>query len=171
MILIAQIRLTSRFLGSGKPQKGIRKLRMLGDTMVEINRKEWLIDLQNASRNLKLDVDLHNSVVLPEGILAPSVHLYRRVYSGVKVDFFESLRENTILTFDLMLRDECPNCPTLDQFKDILTVDGEYYGISQWGNKFGYGKFKVENLYDRYAQNNHEPSNLKTSVSSTAGEP
>lgn len=151
MIVISQVRLTSHFLGELKPDnRGVRRFRMDGKGRVAVNQNQWLEDLLFATRTIKLDLKIHSTIVPPEGILPASVHLHRRTYSGAHVEFFESFRKGTILTFDMLVHEDRPKCPNVEQLRTLLELVGEYRGISQWGNKFGFGRFTVLSVKDRY---------------------
>ena len=157
MIVIVQVRLTSHFLGELKPDsRGVRRFRMGDRQQVSVNQTAWLDDLVFASHSLKLDLNVRKTVQPPQGLIPASIHLYRRVYSGVQVDFFESFRKGTILTFDMLLQDHLPKCPDLLQLEQMMILVGKHCGISQWGRKFGFGRFDVVSLRDRFT-NSVEP--------------
>lgn len=151
MIVIVQVRLTSHFLGELKPDnRGVRRFKMDGKGRVAVNQNQWLEDLLFAARTMKLDLKIHSTVTPPEGLLPASIHLHRRTYSGAHVEFFESFRKGTILTFDMLMHEDRPKCPTHNQLRSLMELVGEYRGISQWGNKFGFGRFELIDLKDRY---------------------
>ncbi len=151
MIVIAQVRLTSHFLGELKPDhRGVRRFRMDGKGRVFVNQNQWLEDLLFAARTMKLDIKVQSTIVPPEGLLPASIHLHKRTYSGAHVEFFESFRKGTILTFDMLVHEDRPKCPTVPQLGSLLELVGEYRGISQWGSKFGFGRFAVVGIKDRY---------------------
>jgi hypothetical protein len=163
MLAIVQVRLTSHFLGELKPDsRGVRRFKMNIRSMVSVNQTGWLEDMVFAAHTMKLEVNVRKTIVPPEGILPASIHLLRRTYSGAHVEFFESFRKGTILTFDMVLHDEKPRCPTLEQLGRILEFTGDHCGISQWGKKFGFGRFLVVNVIDRYATNGELPASDKT---------
>lgn len=151
MILIAHVRLTSHFLGEMKPDhRGIRRFKLDSFGRAAVNQNQWLEDLVFAARSLKLDLKVTTTMVPPEGISMGTIHLHRRTYSGAKVDFFEAFLKNTILTFDLVLHDDRPKCPTIEDTRRMLEIVGQYRGISQWGSRFGFGRFKVLEVRDRF---------------------
>lgn len=164
MLVIAQVRLTSHFLGELKPDnRGVRRFKMNArkPNLVAVNQTGWLDDLVAAAHTMKMGVNVRKTVVPPDGILPASVHLLRRTFSGAHVEFFESFRKGAILTFDLMVHDEKPNCPSMDQLHQILEFTGEHFGISQWGKKFGFGRFSLLKLVDRYPSTDEPPSSDK----------
>jgi hypothetical protein len=147
MMLIVQLRLTSHFLGELRPDHGgIRRFKKDKSGRVFVNQKFWQDQLSLAARNLNFDVDVRGTVNPPPSILSPSVHFYRRVYSQVNVELFESFLKNTIITFDLMIREDLPKCPSLDQLWALWSFTGEHLGLSQFGSKFGFGRFRLETL-------------------------
>lgn len=167
MIVITQVRLTSHILGELKPDdRGIRRFRMNDRRQIHVNQVQWLDDLVFAAHNLKLGLSVRKTVIPPPGIVPASIHLYRRVYSGAKVEFFESMRKGTVLTFELVLQDHLPKCPTLEQLKQILAVHGEYCGISQWGSKFGFGRFVLVDVRDRFSNSAPPPEPDETPFAS-----
>jgi len=159
MLVIVQVRLTSHFLGELKPDnRGVRRFKMNAKRMVAVNQTGWLDDLVFAAHTMKLEVNVRKTVVPPDGILPASIHLLRRTFSGAHVEFFESFRKGAILTFDMVVHDEKPRCPSIAQLREILAFTGEHCGISQWGKKFGFGRFVVVNVTDRYAPQDDTPS-------------
>ena len=151
MLVVTQVRLTSPFLGELKPdQKGVRRFNLNDRRWIAVNQTGWLDDCVLAAMTLKQQVDVRKTVVPPTGIMPASIHLFRRTYSGACVEFFESLRKGAILTFEMLIRDDRPRSPSLDQLRAILMFQGEHCGISQWGKKFGFGRFELVEVRDRY---------------------
>ncbi len=146
-MLIVQLRLTSHLLGELRPDRGgIRRFKKDRLGRVFVNQKFWQEQLGLAARNLQVDVDVRGTVTPPPSILPASIHLYRRIYSQVHVELFESFRTGTVLTFDLLVREDLPKCPSLEQLWAIYGFAGEHLGLSQFGSKFGFGRFCVETL-------------------------
>lgn len=151
MLVVTQVRLTSPFLGELKPDsKGVRRFKLNDRRWIAVNQTGWLDDYVLAAMTLKQQVDVRKTVVPPAGIMPASVHLFRRTYSGACVEFFESLRKGAILTFEMLIRDDRPRSPSLDQLRALLAFQGEHCGISQWGKKFGFGRFELVDARDRY---------------------
>ena len=147
MICIVQVRLTSHWLGESKPDhRGMRRFKTGRNNLVEVNQKFWQDQFARAARNLQLDLDIRRTLMPPPGILPASIHLYRRVYSQVCVEFFESFRKGTILNFELMIREDLPKHPQGGQLKAILGFTGQHLGLSQFGSKFGFGRFDLLNV-------------------------
>jgi hypothetical protein len=139
---ILQLRLTSHLLGELRPDhNGIRRFKKDKQGRMFVNQRTWQDQLQLAARNLQMDVDIRRTVIPPESIICASVHLFRRVYSQVNIELFESFRKGTILTFDVMVRDDLPKHPREEQVRSIFEFTGEKLGLSQFGSKFGFGRF------------------------------
>lgn len=145
MLLEIKIRLDSPFLGE-KPKNGhgIRRFRRLHNGQVDAKPQIWRENLKLAARQLILDVDIDRTVVPPDGIDPASIHLYRRTYSGTKVELFESFRSGTVITMEFLLREDLPKHPDPDELTRILNCTGRYFPVSQFGGKFGFGKFHME---------------------------
>jgi hypothetical protein len=143
-MLIVQLRLTSHLLGELRPDhNGIRRFKKDKQGRMFVNQRTWQDQFQLAARNLQMDVDIRRTVIPPESLLCASVHLYRRVYSQVNIELFESFRKGTILTFDMMVRDDLPRSPKDEDMRSILRFTGERLGLSQFGSKFGFGRFAL----------------------------
>lgn len=174
MTLTVQIRLTSAFLGELPPdQNKIRRFRRTVNQLVEVNQNQWRSTFAIAAKDLGLNVDIRRTVLPPEGLIAASVHLYRRVYSKVYVDLFESFRARTILTFDLRILDDLPRHPTRMEMAGILRYTGQYLGLSPFGSvKFGFGRFELltfEPVNPTIFLNPDEPSTHQNSVPTQPG--
>jgi len=144
MIILIKIRLTSPILGENRlDSRGVRKFKKRSGGDILIDKRHWNEQLDTAKGILKLPVN-NSCVIIPDKYVSPTLHLYRRRFSGTKIELFESIRTGTVLTFELATREDQPNCPTLDQIEKMLVVIGEHLGLSQWGSKFGFGRFKVQ---------------------------
>lgn len=142
MILVVKIKLTQPLLGELKPdQKGLRRFKKLNGR-IHVNILEWQTKLADAAKQLGYTVDV--SAVIPQPHYLPaSVHTYRRIWSRVHCEVFECFRKGTVLTLEFLIREEQKRCPTPHELKRMFEVCGEYLGLSQWGSKFGYGRFEV----------------------------
>ena len=145
MLLTVKIRLTRPYLGELKPDnRGVRRFKRFNNG-VHVNTAFWQSQLQLAARNIHADVDA-KTIQPPREIFPASIHLYRRIFSQVRMELFESFRKGTVLTMDFIVREDLPKCPNPDQFKTMLSFVGEYLGLSQFGSAFGFGLFIVENV-------------------------
>lgn len=103
-----------------------------------------------AARSLALEIN-PDAIQPPRGIVPATIRLHHRRWSGAHTETFECFQTGTILTVHFLLDPDMPKCPTLDQFRLLLGVVGEWMGLTQWGgwqagkkNTFGYGVFRVE---------------------------
>ena len=144
MTLNVKLRLTSPFLGEMLPDRsGVRRFRKQGNCIL-IDSGHWLEQFRQAAHFTGTRVDCA-AVFPPSVLLAASYHNYRREYSKVKVEHFESFRKGTILSTQLEIMNK-PQAPTLEQMKHILDYVGAQLGLSPWGSKFGFGRFEVYEL-------------------------
>ena len=131
-----------------------------GDIATDAIRWHWAIS--EASNALGFaDVDAH-SVLIEQSFKKPAFELYSRIWyhenkSGKKTrkqDLFESIRVGAVLSFNFMVTQSCDprgsdsgkRPPSVEELINIFTVIGSNIGISPWGSKFGYGRFKVLSL-------------------------
>lgn len=160
MFLNVQIKLTSEFLGQKRQRDGVRIFSK------DKNKILWLVDLQQwswafkeAASALEFNEVDTSSIRVATGILLPTLALHRRRYTpergksrGMQEEMFESFRENSVITFQVLItsamEEKKPGRrpPSLGEFESILAFVGEMVGLSPWGNKFGYGRFKVINI-------------------------
>ncbi len=145
MLLEVKLRLTSPFLGSKPPDDAsIRRLVKNGKGImfpVDTFKQDVLTAISVTG------VDAHpQAIYAPIGFTSPSLHLYRRTYSAFKVDLFESIRTGTILTLEMGIDTGLKPAMSVDAFNTIMAWIGEQKGISQFGSKFGFGKFRVVTL-------------------------
>jgi hypothetical protein len=150
MIVEIKIKLTTPILGELNPDsRGVRRFRKTkhgGE--IAINSQSWQSQWDSACKMLSLN-NINTNTILPQASYAsPSIHLYRRVYSKIKVEFFESIRAGTVLTMQAGIRSELPGAPDFKQFENIIKTTGQYFGISQWGSKFGFGRYNLISLID-----------------------
>lgn len=147
-----KLKLESPILGE-KRDKDVRRLNKKNDYII-INKEQWATKFFKSATDLGLVVDL-NSIRFDESYLSPSIHLYRRKYNKIKFELFECLRTGTVITTYLLL-DNNPAFPiTDDEVNSILGHMGKYYGITEWGEKFGYGRFKVLELTNKRNEANN----------------
>ena len=110
--------------------------------MVKVNVQMWSEQLRQAASDLRLHVDT-TQIMPPDKMIPASVHLYVRRYSKVKLDNFESFRTGTVLSLEFVTREGAHRSPSLEQFTKLLDCTGKWYGLSPWGNKFGFGRFDL----------------------------
>lgn len=167
MIILIKIRLTSPILGENrKDPRGIRTFKKRSGGDIAVDRRHWNEQFEVAKGILKLPVS-NSHIILPDKYLSPTLHLYRRRFSGTQTELFESVRTGTVLTFELATREDQPNCPTIDHIEKMLVVIGEHLGLSQWGSKFGFGRFEVKLC----TQKNVNASNSQPADNLVVGQP
>jgi hypothetical protein len=142
MLLDIRVKIVKPWLGSLSPDHGgIRRFRMDGELMA-VHAEYWREQLRVAAMQLHYPINV-STLHPPAGIRPPSIHLFRRIFSKRRVELFESFRAGTVLTFDFMVREDQAKCPDVLQFKNMFRFVGEYLGLSQFGSKFGFGRFEL----------------------------
>ena len=152
MISEFKLKLRSPFLGSEIPGNGgIRKIAKDVNGLVLLDRELIRLNLEIARQTLKMRVNVKEGVNPPCRLLPAQTFVFRRTYGASRSELFEIYRSGTVLTlaFDLL---KIPQAPTEAQLRELLGWVGQHLGISQFGAKFGYGRFQV--LPDAYAMDN-----------------
>jgi hypothetical protein len=153
MLCEIKIRLTQPMLGQQRDPSGIRRFTRTSAAALAIDHERWIWAFNEAAKALHLEVDtsaLHPS----DGIASPTIVLYNRKWVDRKSgserqrqEMFESVRKGTVLTFRLAVTgSQLLPAPTPDEVKALFSYIGEFIGISQWGNRFGYGRFTVDTV-------------------------
>ena len=159
MLFEVKLRLTRHMLGQQRTTDGVRRFTRVrsDDTRISIDLQHWSWAFREAADALHLPVNI--ATLYPAaGIAAPTLVMYTRRWTTrtpegrerQQSEIFEAIQGGTVLTFQLM---SAPGPEKADGLaascKDIealLNFVGEFIGISQWGNKYGYGRFRVESL-------------------------
>lgn len=143
-----KLRLTSHVLGENQmDHRQIRRFRRFNGE-IHVNKKDWRLKIALAARQLQFErpVDVENTVHPPDSYRPASIYVIRRVFNAQKVEYFEYMKKGNILTIEFMIREDIPKHPNPHQFKAILNLVGNSMGFSQWGSKFGFGRFRVEGM-------------------------
>lgn len=139
MILTNKLILTSAFLGSkvveGRPRSLLRYNNDPG-----IIHPIWFRAFEQAASDLKVVFD-RETVVLPPSFKATKYVEVLRTFNKTHKERFEAIPEGEPIIFDVRL-DETRLAP--ETYAKLLSIVGEHYGVSQWGSKFGYGRFQVD---------------------------
>lgn len=145
MLITTRLRLTSPFLGSLKlDNKGVRRFEtQRGEVVVRI--PFWQFQFQIAANELHYDVDA-KTIEPPLHFRPATIHLYERIYSRVNVEWFESFKSGTVLTLDFLVKHQEKRAPDPVKLLAIMRFTGDRLGLSQWGSKFGFGRFEVLSL-------------------------
>lgn len=141
MVIIAKIKLTSPILGElKKDHNGVRQLKKTAGRVL-INTEEWREKFKKAARILGTHINAA-AIMTEPGYECPTLRLYRRRFNQVNVDIFESISKGTVLTLKFAIAD-LPKAPTSEQIYALLETMGTFMSLSQWGEKYGYGRFEV----------------------------
>ena len=142
MVIQTYVKLDTPILGELKQDStGVRRFKKIQGN-IYINQFHWKEQLGVSMKMLKLTTD--SNTILPEAsYVCPTIILYRRTYSKMHVELFEACRKGCQLTWQFCIRDDLAHAPTLEQFADVFALTGKYLGLSQFGSKFGFGKFSV----------------------------
>lgn len=151
MLFEIKIRLNTPMLGQQRDPSGIRRFTRAAGNALAIDLERWIWAFNEAAKALHLEV--YTGALHPAaGISAPTLVFYNRRWIDRKQgketprsEMFESVRKGTVLTFRVAVTDgqELP-APNAEHLKHLFSYIGEFIGISQWGNRFGYGRFAVE---------------------------
>jgi len=159
MLFEVKLRLTRHMLGQQRTTDGVRRFTRVrsDDNRISLDLQHWSWALREAATSLHLPVNI--STLYPaSGIVVPTLVMYTRRWTTKAADgrerpqseMFEAIRDGTVLTFQLVStagpeKSDGP-APDVAQITALLNFVGEFIGISQWGNKYGYGRFRVEAL-------------------------
>jgi hypothetical protein len=142
MLLEAKLRLTSPFLGEKRADdRGIRRLLLVNGN-VAIRDQAWKETWDTACRHTQIRI-APVCACQPCPFPPATIHLFRRCYNATNADLFESFRKGTVLTLSFLLDEQIIGCPSPEQVKTLYGFVGEHLGISQWGSKFGFGRFQL----------------------------
>ncbi len=149
------LRLEEPFLGDQFTRTGSpRRFRRASNSeWLALSIPQWHWALNTAARALgkRFDADL---IRLPESILPPKLVLYNRNFSGPSgqrcVESFEAIPTRAIITLEVMIGmpegKEDDEDATITDVIDMFELVGRTIGLSPWGSRFGYGRFKLENF-------------------------
>jgi hypothetical protein len=156
MLYESKIKLTSPILGDTRMPDGVRKLNRTDEGRITVPMDYFAWAVREASMlclppDTKVDVGCIQEVVAFE---SPATGIYnRRHRKGTEVftTSFEAIRKGAELDVKLLvhssIREEklrkLIRPPTSEEVSAIWGNIGLYYGISQWGGKFGFGRFQV----------------------------
>ena len=157
MLYELKLRVVSPWLGDIRRGKDTHRRFQRGHTKsvlaFDLPRLQWTF--KEACDALHLDhVDV-KTIRMEEGFRSPTLISYRRRYNYQKQkqeDFFEAIREGTVLTMQVLVTRPMPESnlpkkpPTQEELEQIFKFVGSMLGLSPWGGHFGYGRFDVESL-------------------------
>ena len=144
MTLKVQIRIVTPFLGSLQIKDRTRVFRKERN-LIFINLGEWTKQFVIAEKIINTGQNL-NSLVLPEKILSPTLQRHTKFCNSRKIELFECIVKNTIVTFLIEINTKLEGHLTPTGLKALMVYIGEHLGLSDWHNKAGYGRFNVLNV-------------------------
>lgn len=152
-----KIRLTSSWLGNKSTRENVRRFTRDKSNNIAVDLAQWSWTFKQAAAALHMpDVDVE--CIRPgSNIDPPKLVLYKRNYSFNKKqqsEMFEAMRENTVLTIQILVTDgtinnktnEFKRAPTEEELNKIFKFTGSFLGLSPWGCLYGYGRFEIESL-------------------------
>lgn len=160
MIYRLRIRLTSQMLGARSSQNGMRTFDRhpsKGSDWMDFSAKLWRWAVQEAVEGLHLKQVQPDCIQPPQGYLAPHTTPFARQFKrgeNKERDVFEAIRAGTVLTLRFAVTAPPPGAlahlrkPDAEELEQIFKYIGEFLGISPWGNKFGFGRYVIEDLSD-----------------------
>jgi hypothetical protein len=137
MLLPLNIEVKKHWLAADKSDVGIRKFRRTTSGLVELPDMLWRNTIHAAAMELGISIE-KDSFRFPEGV-AVDTSEYERVYNRINKERFESIEPGTVIRLRLLLETEADQ----ETMLRVMDLCGELYGLSPWGNKFGYGRFTV----------------------------
>jgi hypothetical protein len=152
MLHKVRIRLSSPLLGDKQTRERVRRFST-AEGFLMLDQAHWFWACREAVTALHLDEVESETIHQPSKMLVPTIHLYNHRYRSAtgrqQQEMFESVNSNYVLTFYLLVTSpevgttSTKRPPTLEELHKVLDLVGEHIGISPWGNKFGFGRFKV----------------------------
>lgn len=144
MLLRLKLRLLQDCLGGSSPDH-VRVRRFCRfNKGIRIDQDAWRAGLEQAARHLGLPNSI-DWLILPINYAAPTLHLVTRQYNqGKNSETFECFKARTIITFDVTIDEKkSPDPATMLQMWNLF---GSAVGMSEFGSKFGYGRFEIESI-------------------------
>lgn len=158
MLYEVKIKLTSAWLGQQRTKEQIRRFRKLKPSNnIAIDNAQWQWAFQEAADALHLNhVDV-STIYTDQGFEAPTLQLYNRRYTHngkPHQELFESIRENTVITLEMLVttptqQNKLTQSPSKSELDQILCFVGRMLGLSPWGSRFGFGRFKIESIEEK----------------------
>lgn len=147
MICEVKLRVKTMWLGSVRSQDKIRRFSKDEKKNIKLDIPFWLWAIKSA---LPEDSEIATSTLrLPLAIRAPRLDLYRDKHDRL----YEAIHLNTVLTFSMLFTPEPPpgidegkRPPTVEEFKNLLSIVGEKVGLSPYRSEEGWGRFTVESV-------------------------
>lgn len=148
-----RLRLTSTMLGDVRVDKTFRFKRSDSEGWLAVDLHVWKWSVGEAwnalGRGPVADV---GALRLPTKFELPTLTSFRKPRQGGKLgyDFFEAINRNSVLSFEITIPErsehEHKRPPNVEETRELFSYIGEHLGLSPWGSKYGYGRFRVESL-------------------------
>lgn len=165
MYVAVTIKLVTRFLADRRTAEGIRRFRrpksLDGQIETDMTRINWaLAEAVDALEMTDVSPDL---IRFAHSYKLPTVELYNHRFrttnnrsgqKNFKTELFESFRPGAEITFPVLVASKHAlgdsaskgRPPTEEELKEIMNLIGKTLGLSPWGSKFGFGRFKVKSI-------------------------
>ena len=146
MLFETDIRTTSRWLGHLRTPEQIRKFKLAtynhdaAKISIALDDRWWREAFTRAAKDVKLTFDSEEITFADYfAVSAIEPEPYTRVYNKIHKERFEAIPIGTVIRMELVLvQDHTP-----DELTRLVNHVGKFYGLSPWGNKFRYGRFKI----------------------------
>jgi len=144
MFIKQTIQVSSPWLGAVKnTTTGIREFYKDSNTVIQTHNILWRENFAAAGIDLGFTLD-KNSFRFPSHFtISEPLAVETRVYSGGKKERFESINVGITIPVEFVYMDSLMQLTEGDMYKIIVHI-GKFYGLSPWGNKFGYGRFEIK---------------------------
>ncbi len=138
-------------LGSQHSPKKIQVFTRAACGGISFSLPIWGWAVNNAAQQLKIS-DFDDESIRPARVWSelPPIALHRRNWNKggqMKSEDFESFTEGSVVAVKMFLasphRGIGGRQVSVEELYDIGSHVGEYFGLSPWGSKFGYGRFQV----------------------------
>jgi hypothetical protein len=152
MLINLELKVVTRWMGDQRSDEQVRRFRYTPSREVAIDFADWGNTVAKGAKDLGITWDKHG-IKFQEGFTPPEIKLFKRTFNRTQKEDFESIPSGTVIKTKIVIDEEKNPDVTKDDVINIFNHIGEFYGLSPWGVKFNYGRFKVE---DGYTQINLE---------------
>lgn len=154
ILYTVKLKLTSPILGVVRNHKvKYRTLMRNSSERVVIPQPHWHWGVFEALTTMRKNNEIYADCF--RDLLAfspPATHAYERK-AGKNKEMFEAIRTGVVITTQLLVTDISPEeksrpfsvrkrPPDKEDIESVLRYNGAFVGITQWGYKFGYGRFR-----------------------------
>lgn len=144
IIKAAQIKFTTHCLGAKKdPKTGIRRFTVQQGRVVPL-RSMWEQPFKDVAKMIFLPDDINIS--FGQGFRAPSLMLWRRRFNRMRIEEFEIINKGCVVTVPFKVSSSQPL--TEKEVEKMWKFVSQFFGLSDFGIKFGFGKFELQEIKD-----------------------